>query len=161
MQNSNKLKVPAFIADCHLGKLTKYLRLLGLDTLYFPQIDDDVLIDLANAQNRIILTRDKGLYERKEADCLYLESIKTEEQLREIIRTFSLQDLQQSFSRCIVCNELLIPIDKQAVEDRLPPKVVKHFSDFEICKKCNRIYWQGDHYQRMKTFLESVFKSVG
>ncbi len=154
------MKSPAFIADCHLGKLTKYLRLIGLDTLYFAQIDDDVLIDLANAQKRIILTRDRALYERKKADCFYLESIKTEEQLREIIVAFGLQDYRQSFSRCIVCNEPLARIDKKAIEERLPPKVVKHFSYFEICKKCDRIYWQGDHYSRMKTFLEDVFKSV-
>lgn len=160
MQNSNETTAPAFIADCHLGKLTKYLRMMGLDTLYFPQIDDDVLIDLANAEKRVILTRDRALYERKKADCFYLESIQIEEQLREIIKTFRLKYPHQSFSRCIVCNEPLSPIDKEMIIERLPPKVIKHFSHFEICKKCNRIYWHGDHYKRMKAFVENVLKSV-
>jgi len=160
MQNSSNIKTPAFIADCHLGKLAKYLRLLGLDTLYFPQIEDNVLIDLANAEKRVILTRDKVLYERKKADCLYLKSVKTEEQLREIIKAFSLKDQDQSFSRCIVCNEPLRAIDKEVIAHRLPPKVLKYFSHFEICKKCDRIYWHGDHYKRMKTFLDDVFASV-
>jgi len=160
MQNSNEIKTPAFIADCHLGKLAKYLRLIGLDTLYFPQIDDDVLIDLANAEKRVILTRDKALYERKKADCFYLESMQTEEQLREIITTFKLKDSNSSFSRCIVCNEPLSPVDKDVIAHRIPPKVLKYFSHFEICKKCDRIYWHGDHYKRMKIFLEGVFKSV-
>lgn len=160
MQNSSELKAPAFIADCHLGKLAKYLRLIGLDTLYFPQIDDNVLIDLANAEKRVILTRDKALYERKRADCFYLESIQTEEQLREIIKTFKLKDKSRSFSRCIVCNEPLKGIDKKVIAQRLPPKVLKYFSHFEICKKCDRIYWHGDHYKRMKAFVKDVFKSV-
>jgi uncharacterized protein with PIN domain len=159
MQISSNIKPPTFIADCHLGKLAKYLRLLGLDTLYFPQIDDDVLIDLANAEKRVILTRDKALYQRKKADCIYLESIKTEEQLREIIQTFGLKDRYQSFSRCIVCNEPLCTIDKDVIANRLPSKVLKYFSHFEICKKCDRIYWHGDHYKRMKAFVDDIFKS--
>jgi uncharacterized protein len=160
MQNSNEIILPAFIADCHLGKLAKYLRLIGLDTLYFPQIEDDALIDLANAEKRVILTRDKALYERKKAACFYVESIKTEEQLREIIKAFGLKDRHHSFSRCIVCNEPLSRIDKKLIVDRLPPKVQQYFSHFEICKKCDRIYWHGDHYKRMKTFVDDVFKSA-
>ncbi len=160
MRNSNDKSTSAFIADCHLGKLAKYLRLIGLDTLYFAQIDDDALIDLAKKEKRVILTRDKALYERQEAECFYLESIQTEEQLREIIKAFKLKDQQQNFSRCIVCNEPLIRIDKEEIAQRLPPKVLKYFSHFEICTKCDRIYWHGDHYKRMKAFLEDVFNSV-
>jgi uncharacterized protein with PIN domain len=160
MQNSNETKEPTFIADCHLGKLAKYLRLMGLDTLYFPQIDDDVLLDLATAEKRVILTRDRALYERKKADCLYLHSVRTDEQLREIIKRYALQEHQKSFSRCIVCNTPLSPIDKGEITQKLPPKVLKYFSHFEICKTCERIYWHGDHYKRMKAFLEEVLKSI-
>lgn len=159
MRNSSDKNAPAFIADCHLGKLAKYLRLMGLDTLYFPQIDDDVLLALANTEKRVILTRDRALYERKKAECMYLSSVKTAAQLHEIIKKYDLKDYQKSFSRCIVCNTPLSPIDKDAITQKLPPKVLKYFSHFEICTKCDRIYWHGDHYKRMKSFLEDVFKS--
>ena len=160
MQKCETGKVPAFIADCHLGKLAKYLRLMGLDTLYFPQIDDNELIDLANRECRIILTRDKGLYERKKARCSLLKAVKTEKQLLEVIRRFHLKRFQAHFSRCIVCNEPLRVIEKGEILHRLPPKVIKYFFDFEICTKCDRIYWHGDHYKRMKAFLRKVLESV-
>lgn len=160
MRNNSSDKTPEFIADCHLGKLAKYLRLMGFDTLYFPQIDDNDLIDLANTQRRIVLTRDKELYERKKAHCMLLESIETGKQLQEVIRAFDLQKYDRHFSRCIVCNEPLAEVDKEKILDRLPPKVIKYFSHFEMCERCDRVYWHGDHYRRMKSFLEEVLKSV-
>ena len=160
MQKSDTGKVPAFIADCHLGKLAKYLRLMGFDTLYFPQIDDNDLIDLVNKECRIILTRDKELYERQMAQCILLKAVGMETQLREVVKIFHLKKYQHHFSRCIVCNEPLAEIDKESILHRLPPKVLKYFFYFEICKKCDRIYWHGDHYKHMKAFLEKVLVSA-
>lgn len=160
MQTSETKKVPAFIADCHLGKLAKYLRFMGFDTLYFPQIEDNALIDLANEEGRTILTRDRGLFERKKAECFLITSHKTQEQLRELIKSFALKKYRLSCSRCIVCNTPLQSIDKQSILHRLPPKVIVYFSHFEICKQCDRIYWHGDHYKRMKAFLQKLLASV-
>jgi len=160
MQADEIEKELRFIADCHFGKLAKYLRLMGFDTLFFPQIDDNDLIDLANRENRIILTRDKELFERKKAQCSFVEAIKIEEQLREVTRNFELEKYQRPFSLCVVCNEPLHVIKKEAVLHRLPPKVIRYFSHFEICDVCHRIYWQGDHYKKMKASLEKMLQGV-
>ncbi|MEA3372307.1 MAG: Mut7-C RNAse domain-containing protein [Campylobacterota bacterium] len=148
---------PSFIADCHLGKVAKYLRMMGYNTLYFTHIEDDELIDLANAQHRIILTRDRELSERKKAPCLLIKATKTKEQLQEIIRQFDLYASDEHFSRCIVCNTPLQPIEKDKVIERIPRKIAHYFSYFEICPTCERIYWHGDHYKRMKQFIDSLF----
>lgn len=145
-----------FIADCHLGKLARYLRLMGFDTLYFTQIDDNDLITLALEQNRIILTRDRGLSERKNAPVLFLESKETSAQLQAVISRFNLKEHPAPFSRCIVCNAPLQVVDKEKVLHKLPQKVRRYFSHFEQCPVCDRVYWHGDHYRRMKQFLEDV-----
>ena len=152
-------QLPTFIADCHLGKLAKYLRLMGFDTLFFSQIDDDDLITLALEQNRIILTRDRALSKRNNAPVLFLESKETRPQLQTLVSHFRLKEHPAPFSRCIVCNTPLEVVDKAKVLDRLPEKVQRYFSHFEYCKVCDRVYWHGDHYRHMKQFLDSVFQA--
>jgi len=149
-------KMPAFIADCHLGKLAKYLRLMGFDTLYFPQIADSNLIDMAKEEGRIILTRDKALSERKDAPVLLLEPMESKAQLQSLVSHFGLQDHPAPFSRCIVCNTPLQMIEKEKVLERVPEKIGRRFNHFEHCSTCDRIYWHGDHYHRMQRFLESL-----
>ena len=160
MHNIDRKKVPSFIADCHLGKLAKYLRFMGFDTLYFPQIDDNDLIELANKEDRVILTRDRELYKRKKADCVLLQEIEIGRQLQEVIRMFDLKNSTCNLSRCIVCNQPLIVVEKEGILERLPPKVVIYFSYFELCKECDRLYWHGDHYKRMKAYLEKILESI-
>ncbi len=145
-----------FIADCHLGKLAKYLRIMGYDTLFFPHIADDKLIIIANKEKRIILTRDRELSQRKNAPVLFLEPIDTKEQLKTLIKYYKLKEHPIPFSRCIVCNTPLQVIKKEKITDRLPIKVQKYFDYFEYCPSCDRIYWQGDHYKHMMEFLEQV-----
>jgi uncharacterized protein with PIN domain len=145
-----------FIADCHLGKLAKYLRLMGVDTLFFPHIEDNKLITIANEGNRIILTRDRLLSQRKNAPVFFLEPTDTKVQLKTLIDYYNLKEHTALFSRCIVCNTPLQIIDKENVIDRLPEKVKKHFDLFEYCPTCDRIYWQGDHYRHMMEFLTQV-----
>lgn len=159
MQHSGTLgknDSPKFIADCHLGKLTKYLRLMGIDTLYFPHIEDDALIVMANDEDRIILTRDRSLSERKNAPVFFLEPKATEAQLKTLIEHYKLKDNPAPFSRCIVCNAPLQVIEKEKVIESLPTKVKKYFDYFEYCPSCERIYWQGDHYRHMMEFLEPI-----
>ena len=146
---------PAFIADCHLGKLAKYLRVMGFDTLYFNSIDDNDLIELAKIEGRIILTRDRVLHERKKAPTFYLDSIDNLEQLQALqeeydIKAYSLR------SRCIICNTQLHSIAKSKIEHRIPRKVKKYFCEFEICSTCERIYWHGDHYKRMMLIVDAI-----
>ena len=145
-----------FIADCHLGKLAKYLRIMGFDTLFFPQIEDDELIMIANEEKRIILSRDRELSQRKNAPVLFLEPTETKAQLKTLIHCYKLKEHPAPFSRCIVCNTPLQFIEKKNIIERLPEKVKKHFDYFEYCPACDRVYWQGDHYRHMMEFLKEV-----
>jgi len=149
---------PKFIADCHLGKLAKYLRIMGIDTLFFPHIEDDDLIIIANDEDRIIITRDRDLSQRKNAPALFLEPTDTKAQLKTLIDYYELKEHPVPFRRCIVCNTQLQVIEKEKIIDRLPEKVKKYFDYFEYCPTCDRIYWQGDHYKHMMEFLEEVLK---
>ena len=145
-----------FIADCHLGKLAKYLRIMGFDTLFFPHIEDNKLITIANEENRIILTRDRDLSQRKNAPTLFLEPTDTKAQLKTLIDYYDLKEHPAPFSRCIVCNTQLHVIEKEKIIHRLPEGVKKNFNYFEYCPTCDRIYWQGDHYKNMIKFLTQV-----
>lgn len=143
-----------FVADVHLAKLAKYLRLLGFDTLYFHTIADNELLKIANEQNRIILTKDQELSTR--SDLVYLvQTQNIKEQLQEIIHHFHITHCDP-FSRCLMDNTPLQPIQKEKIEDRLPAKVRKFYNKFWICPTCHRIYWHGSHYERMKDFIDEV-----
>jgi uncharacterized protein with PIN domain len=144
---------PHFIADCHLGKLAKYLRFMGYDTLYFSHIEDDNLVDLAKREARTILTRDRELSQRKNAPVFYLEPIDLGKQLRIVARRFDLAIRDDGYRRCLVCNARLQTIDKRLLSDEIPKRVRRHFDFFQQCPSCGRIYWQGDHYRNMMAFL--------
>lgn len=153
-------KTHKFIADCHLGKLAKYLRLIGFDTLFFPHIEDDMLITIAQKESRVILTRDRELSQRKNAPVILLEPKDTKEQLKTLINHYHLKEHPIAFSRCIVCNTPLQVVDKEKITDKIPEKVKEHFDYFEYCSVCDRIYWQGDHYRHMMKFLEQVYEEI-
>jgi len=154
----NNDKLPAFIADCHLGKLAKYLRMMGFDTLYFTQIDDNDLITLAIEQKRTILTRDSALSKRRNIPVLFLDSTETKAQLQAVFSRFRLKEHPAPFSRCIVCNTPLQAVEKSELLHSVPEKVQRTFSHFEYCPSCGRVYWHGDHYRRMQQFLAHVLE---
>jgi uncharacterized protein with PIN domain len=152
---------PRFIADCHLGRVAKYLRLLGFDTLYFNHIDDDDLAALARREGRIILTRDRELSQRKDAPSYLLDAVDTMEQMHGLIDHFALAKDAAVLSRCLLCNTPLQPIDKERIRDRIPPKVDRFFDTFDYCPACDKVYWHGDHYKRMKEFAEVLLRQRG
>lgn len=156
----NNIQKPKFIADCHLGKLAKYLRLMGVDTLFFSHIEDNDLIYKAKVEERIIITRDRLLSERKDIPVIFLEPTDTKSQLQLLIDHYDLKEDTALFSRCIVCNTPLKVIEKEKIIDKLPKKVKKHFDYFEYCPTCDRIYWQGDHYRHMIEFLADVLNET-
>lgn len=144
-----------FIADCHLGKIAKYLRIFGFDTLYFQSIDDDDIIEIAQKEERALLTSDKVLYERmKHHNALYLAHAGFEEKLRDIFHHYKLFDKTKPLSRCIKCNGELEEIDKLEVIDELMAKTKKYFDTFARCKECGAVYWHGDHYKNMLKFVD-------
>ena len=112
---------------------------MGFDTLFFPHIEDDKLIIIANEENHIILTRDRDLSQRKNAPVLFLEPTDTKAQLKTLIDYYKLKEHPVPFSRCIVCNTPLQVIEKEKITDRLPIKVQKYFDYFEYCPTCDRI----------------------
>ncbi|WP_042203839.1 Mut7-C RNAse domain-containing protein [Nitratifractor salsuginis] len=151
---------PAFIADAHLGKLARHLRFGGWDTLYFPSIADGELLNLARIQERILLTRDRGIHLGKGVRLHRLEAEELLPALIELAETFDLADTYDPFTRCMVCNTELQPIEADAVRGKVPPLVSRHFHTFKTCPHCQRIYWPGDHYQRMLEEWKEIFTQV-
>ncbi len=143
-----------FIADCHLGKVAKYLRIFGFDTLYFQSIDDNDIINIANQEDRIVLTSDKELYSRIKHKALYIIHGEFEEQLRAIFKHFDLYKQINPFSICIECNGKLEKVSKNEVIDSVDLKTQIFHDNFDRCTKCGRIYWEGDHFKSMKSFVD-------
>ncbi len=151
------LRTLRFILDAHLGKLAAYLRLLGFDTLYRNDYDDATLADLSRSDHRILLTRDRGLLKRRVVTHGYwVRESNPQQQLVEIVRRFELCRLVEPFRRCIRCNGLLQPVDKETLADKLPPNTRKTYDEFHVCSDCHQIYWKGSHYRPLVTFAHAV-----
>lgn len=150
-----------FVLDTHLGKLAAYLRMLGFDSLYRNDFRDEELAQISANQHRTLLSRDRGLLKRSVVKQGYLvRESHPGQQLIEVVRRFDLSGPIAPFSRCLHCNALLRPVAKELVNDRLSPNTRKHYDEFHICPQCNRVYWKGSHYQRMKTLIERTFYSL-
>ena len=151
------LRKPKFIADVHLGRLTRYLRMMGFDVLYKNDFNDDEIVEISLNKKRAILTKDRGILKRSEVTHGYwVRSTKVEEQVKEILNRFDLQKEIKEFSRCLECNELLKQIRKESIIRQLPPKVANSQNEFMHCPVCNKIYWKGTHYQKMLTFIRGL-----
>ncbi len=145
---------PRFLLDGHLGRLAAYLRMLGFDSLYRIDYEDEELAELAHHENRILLTRDRRLLMRKVVGYGYcLRSLSPHEQLLECVRRFDLADKITPFHRCLRCNHILEPVNKDKILDRLEPLTKKYFDDFRICPACDQVYWKGSHYERMQELI--------
>jgi uncharacterized protein with PIN domain len=143
------LRTPAFILDTNLGRLARYLRLLGFDCLYQNNFDDEAVATLSCEQHRCVLTRDRALLQRKMITHGYfVRAVRPRLQVKEVLSRFDLYRLVLPFSRCIRCNGELQAVDKQLIKDRLEPKTRQYFESFRICTTCKQIYWQGSHYAR-------------
>jgi uncharacterized protein with PIN domain len=151
------LRVTKFVADVHLGKLARYLRLCGFDTTFDTDLTDSQIIDISLMEKRIILTRDRNLLKHKRVIRGYwLRSTKPREQLKEIVSRFDLIGNLHPFTRCMECNGLLHDVRKEDVADRLLPGTSNNFTCFTQCKECKRIYWEGSHYERMVELITSI-----
>jgi uncharacterized protein with PIN domain len=138
---------PRFIADCMLGTLTKRLRLMGYDTLFFNRIEDEELVETAVRDDRVILTRDSGLLRRKAVQrSIFIDSDSLEAQLNKVIRECGLRSNEDKLmSRCLICNTRLISLNKREVIGKVPPFIFLKHSRFNYCSECNKIYWKGSH----------------
>jgi len=148
-----------FIADCMLGKLAKWLRMLGYDTSYIPDADDDELVRVAVREDRYLLTRDRRLCDRRmvRSRCVFVDWGTTREQVRQVIEKLDLKvDRGALFTRCAVCNGEIAPVSKLSVADRVPPYVYQTQADFGYCAGCDRIYWRGTHVQHVLEALDAA-----
>ena len=151
-----------FLADAMLGRISRFLRILGYDTFYPNDLDDSKILDIAKNESRIIITRDIELSLRaksKKISYILLESVDFIENFSKIYKKFSIDlKLDPLKSRCPVCNEEISPIQKKKIRGRIPEKTYNHFEEFWICNnvKCNKIYYYGIHWEKMEQQLLSV-----
>jgi uncharacterized protein with PIN domain len=138
-----------------LGTLAKWLRILGYDTVYDPDLDDHQLVRLARAQDRVLLTRDRELAMRRGVRVLSVESEDLDDQVRQVLADLELEN-DRSFSRCPVCNEPLQTMDREAARERVPPYVAQTRKTFKSCPSCRRVYWRGTHWRRMDEQLAQL-----
>lgn len=147
----------AFVADVHLGKLARLLRLLGFDTLHSNEYDDHELVAIAASEGRIVLTRDRDLLKHNAVTHGYwLRSTDPVEQAREVVRRFNLETLIDPFRRCLVCNGLLEPVEKREVLTQVPPRVAVEHDEFFRCISCQKLYWRGTHYPKLKKHIAAI-----
>jgi uncharacterized protein with PIN domain len=153
----NGLRNPIFVLDAHLGKLTKYLRLLGFDSLYRNDFDDNEIIEISKENSRIILTRDRGLLKNNAVTHgYYIRSQKPKEQLTEVIHRFCLESLVNPFTICPLCNGKIVNVSKDLVTGSIEYLTRKHYHRFSQCTDCKKVYWEGSHYKKIRDFIHSL-----
>jgi uncharacterized protein len=151
------LRSPAFVLDVHLGKLATYLRLLGFDALYSPTYHDEQLVSISTTERRILLSKDRILLGDPRLErAATVRADSPESQLREVVHGFNLEVLIRPFTRCLVCNTLLVSVGKNEILDSIPPHVRETRDRFTQCPDCKRIFWEGSHYNRMVKFISSI-----
>lgn len=150
-----------FIVDHNVGKLVKWLRMLGYDTEFFTGEDDWQMVITALRQEKTILTRDSGIMkygvvESGKVKAVLINSDDPEKQIRQVNELLDLDFSDGLFSRCMECNHLLEHRTTLEVKDRVPPYVYKTREEYMECPACNRIYWKGTHWQAMIEKLQRL-----
>ena len=145
-----------FAADHMLGRLVKWLRIIGQDVIYGPHLTGHGLIRAARAENRLILTRDRGLKQKQPPAFLFIDSDHYRDQLCQVVRECGLRLEEALFTRCIECNTVLEPSPKEPFETLVPPYVFSSQEKFFSCPSCRRIYWPATHHQKMLEELRNL-----
>ena len=160
MESTGELK---FIVDYNVGKLARWPRMMGYDSVLFTGKDDRHMIIAALRQERVILTRDTqvmkmGAVASGRIRALFIESGEPEYQIRQVIDNLNLDCHFKPLSICLECNRSLLEIAKEEVKNRVPPYVLQTQDHYMECPQCRRIYWQGTHWQAMTRKLEQLCK---
>lgn len=153
--------VPQFISDTYLGKLTRWLRIAGYDVLVPNDRSDRNLVNTAIREKRILLTRDRGIMHRRVAadgtlEAIFIDSDDVTEQVRQVFEKLGDRPKPAEFSRCATCNRELEYRRKEEVEGKVPPYVFQTQDSYTQCPGCERIYWHGTHWERMRERLEEL-----
>ncbi len=148
-----------FVLDCHLGRLARYLRQFGFDTLYRNDYHDAELADISAAEQRILLTRDRALLKRKIIEHGYfVRATAPMQQFHEVMQRYALYAFIAPFGRCTRCNGEVVSADKAEVSDQLKPNTLRHYDIFWRCNGCGQVYWEGSHYQHMQSTTEQILE---
>ena len=151
-----------FVCDVHLGRLAAYLRMLGFDTRYSNDQDDARLAEIAAAEGRVLLTRDRGLLMRRAVVYgAYVRATDPEAQLGEVARRFDLRQSAATFQRCLRCNGAMAPVAKAAILEQLQPKTRRYYDSFWRCEACGQLYWRGSHVSRMQAVIDRALGAAG
>lgn len=154
-----------FIVDSNVGKLARWLRMMGYDALFYRDIDDDRLVRIALEQNRVILTKDRQVLKRRiimsgRLNAVLIEDDDPKVQLANVIKQLDLDCQFKPFSLCLECNTKLIKRGKDQVCERVPQHVFKTQEDYMECPDCRRIYWRGTHWESMHEELERLTSNI-
>ena len=154
---SKPLRETRFVVDVNLGKLAQKLRLLGFDTLFRNDFEDDEIIEISLREKRIILTRDKGILKQNAVTHGYwLRNDDPKKQLKEIIARLQLQKSFRPFSRCANCNGLLREVEKAELQHLLTSDTLQFYDEFWKCAGCGKIYWEGSHFKHILRWVEDL-----
>ena len=156
---------PRFVVDVNVGRLAKWLRVMGYDTRFSREESDNELVRIALREDRVLVTRDSGLAQRRavrlgQMQVLYIVNDDLRSQLRQLVRDLNLNP-ENGFSRCVRCNQLLQAAPKEEVVDSVPPYVSQTQCQFMRCPACQRIYWRGTHWSNMMAELAEVYQEGG
>ncbi|GAH20118.1 unnamed protein product [marine sediment metagenome] len=158
----NDSERPIFIVDMMLGRLARYLRIFGYDVLYFQKISDEDLVNKAESESRIVLTRDSRMIRRSpfkygRVKFLFIRHDKVLKQLEQLVKELNLE-LKINLIRCIECNQILKKVDKERAKGKVPIFVYKSITNFAYCSNCDKYYWSGSHLELMNRRFSSLLK---
>ncbi len=150
-----------FIADSNVGKLARWLRMIGYDTLLFKEKDDKRMIQIALKEGRVILTKDTQIMKRRlitnsKLKAIFIKHDDPKAQLQQTVKALNLDYHFRPFSLCLECNHALMPRSKDEVQSLVPSYVFKTQKQYTECPSCHRIYWQCTHWQAMVKELENL-----
>jgi len=153
------LEPARFVLDVHLGTLARRLRLVGVDTAYANDADDDALVEQANASRRVLLTQDRGLLCRRKLWLgAYVRGARPDDQFWDVLDRFV--PPLAPWTRCPACNGHLSPAAKGSVDPLLRPGTRRSYQDFSRCENCGQVYWRGAHSQRLEEIIDSAVRAV-
>ena len=161
--NGISMKEIRFLADAMLGKLSKWLRIIGFDTLYYREAEDDKLVKLAIKENRQILTRKTSLRNRKDIknQLFFISENNPIKQLQEVIEHYGIKiQPHKVFTLCLICNQRLKEISAELAKDRVPDYIANTEKMFSVCPHCKRVFWKGSHYENILKRIESCIISL-
>jgi uncharacterized protein len=150
-----------FIVDSNVGRLARWLRIAGFDTVFINDLDDNRLVRLALSEGRVLLTKDTQILKRRVAatgrlKVIMIEADEVKAQLRQVVKVLNLSDKIKAFTLCLECNQPLVTKAKEEVKDLVPPYVFQTQTQYMQCPACQRVYWRGTHWQRMSRELERI-----